>query len=220
MRNGPARRAGWAANALLLLTTLMLASCSVVPGADLPPPQLYILSPKSTYDPNMPATKWQLAIEVPLAEAGLNTARIALRHDPLSLEYFERANWIDTAPRMVQTLIVESFENSRKATAVGRASIGLRSDYTLVSELRAFQAEYDGKAAPSVRVRINVKLIKMPQRTIIGAMSVMRTAPAPGTRMEDVVLAFDDALGKALRQIVDWTLRSLPPMPAANAEGG
>ena len=219
MRTGPARRTGWPAMALLGLLALPIASCSVVPVADLPPPQLYILSPKSTYDPGMPATDWQIAIEVPIAEAGLNTARIALRHDPLSLEYFERANWIDTTPRMVQTLMVESFENSKKATAVGRASIGLRSDYTLVSELRSFQAEYDGKAAPVVRVRINVKLIKMPQRTIIGAMSVMRTAPARGTRMDDVVLAFDDALGKSLRQIVDWTLRTLPPS-TAKPEGG
>ena len=219
MTTGPARRAGRAATTLLGLLALPLASCSVVPGADLPPPQLYILSPKSTYDPGMPATDWQLAIEVPIAEAGLNTARIALRHDPLSLEYFERANWIDTTPRMVQTLMVESFENSKKAAAVGRASIGLRSDFTLVSELRSFQAEYDGKAAPTVRVRINVKLIKMPQRTIVGAISVMRTAPAPGTRMEDVVLAFDDALGKVLRQIVDWSLRTLPP-PTAKSESG
>ena len=37
--------------------------------------------------------------------------------------------------------------------------------------------------------------------------------------MEDVVLAFDDALGKVLRQIVDWSLRTLPP-PTAKSESG
>jgi cholesterol transport system auxiliary component len=197
--------------AMLLLLAAPLASCSVVPGASVPPPQLYVLSPKSTFPPDMPRTDWQIAIEVPVADAALNTARITVRHDPLSLEYFERANWIDTAPRMLQTLMVESFENSKKAPAVGRASVGLRADYTLVSELRAFQAEYDDGAIATVRIRMDVKLIKMPQRSIVGTVSVMRTARAHGTSIDNVVLAFDDALGKALRKIVAWTLTTLPP---------
>lgn len=210
---GATRRALCAA-----LLCLPFAACTVLPGADGPPPRLFVLSPKSTYDPNMPRTEWQIGIEVPLAEAGLNTARIALRHSPLSLDYFERANWIDSAPRMVQTLIVESFENSGKTFAVARASVGLRSDFVVVSELREFQAEYEGTPNPTVRVRLNIKLVKMPQRVIVGAINVERQAPAAGGRLEDVVLAFDDALGKVLRQTVDWTLRTLPPKPR-DAEG-
>lgn len=195
----------------LALLAMPLVSCSVVPGANLPPPQLYVLSPKSTFDADTPRTNWQIAIEVPTADAALNTARIALQHTPLSLEYFERANWVDTAPRMVQALMIESFENSKRASAVGRGSIGLRADYSLQSELREFQAEYNGQAAPLVRVRMIVKLVKMPQRMIVGTYSVMRTARAHGTQMADVVLAFDDALGKVLKHVVEWTLRTLPP---------
>lgn len=213
MRNGCVRLA------TLLALGLPLMSCSVVPGANVPPPELYVLSPKSTFDPKMPKTDWQIAIEVPIADAALNTARIALRHNPLSLEYFERANWIDTAPRMVQTLMVESFENSHKAPAVGRASVTLRSDYTLVSELRLFQADYNGGPKATVRIRMNVKLIKMPQRSIVGTMSVTRSAPARGTSIDDVVLAFDDALGKVLRRIVDWTLTTLPPSTGKSENG-
>ena len=59
------------------------------------------------------------------------------------------------------TLLVESFENTGKIVAVGRQAIGLRSDFNLKSELREFQAEYFGGAKiPTVRVRINTKLIK------------------------------------------------------------
>lgn len=201
--------------ALAGAVALLTASCTVVPGADAPPPRLFVLSPKSTYEPDMPRSDWQLAIELPIAEAGINTVRMALRHSPLSLEYFERANWIDIAPRMVQTLIVESFENSGKTTAVARASVALRSDYTLLSELREFQAEYNN-AIPTVRVRLNLKLVKMPQRVIVGALNIERTAQAGGTRLEDVVLAFDEALGKVLRRTVDWTLRTMPPKDAAS----
>jgi cholesterol transport system auxiliary component len=47
--------------------------------------------------------------------------------------------WVDTAPRLVQTLLVESFENSRKIIGVGRQSVNLRTDYALIIDLREFQ---------------------------------------------------------------------------------
>ena len=48
--------------------------------------------------------------------------RIALHRASVELEYYARANWTDLAPAMIQTLVVESFENSGKIVAVGRFS--------------------------------------------------------------------------------------------------
>jgi cholesterol transport system auxiliary component len=94
--------------------------------------------------------------------------------------------------------------------AVARSSVGLRADYSLLSDLREFQAEYNGSDAPAVRVRLNFKLIRMPQRVIVGTTNIERSVKAAGTRLEDIVLAYDDALGKVLRRMVEWTLQSLP----------
>ena len=194
--------------AILLLVTVGGCTTSLLPGADSDPPRLYVLTPKSTFSKTLPSVSWQLVVQVPVAEAGLNNARIALRHNPISLEYFARANWIDTAPIMVQTLLVESFENTAKIVSVGRQSVTLRADYSLLTELREFQAEYDGKQAPKVRVRLNAKLVKMPQRTIIGAMNIERVERAAGSDMEAVIGAFDTALGKTLKRVVEWSLRT------------
>ncbi len=192
---------------------MMLGSaCSVLPAIQ-PPPRLFVLSPKSTFSADLPKVNWQLTVEAPIAEAGLNTARIALRRSPVSLEYFERANWIDTAPIMVQTLIVESFENSNRIVAVARQSVSLRADYSLLSDLREFQAEYDGQSTPLVRVRLSAKLVKMPQRTIIATLTAEHTARAKGTDFESVVWAFDAALGKSIKRIVEWALTTVPSKP-------
>ena len=190
-----------------------LGSCTgnLLPGANNDPPQLYVLTPKSTYPKDLPSAEWQLTIDVPVAEAGLNNARIALRQSPISLEYYARANWIDTAPIMVQTLLVESFENSGKIVSVGRQSVTLRPDFSLLTELREFQAEYFEAGLPNVRVRLNVKLVKMPQRTIIGARTFESVERAKGTALPSVVSAFDVALGKVLKRIVVWTLQTAPP---------
>ncbi len=208
LRTSHVRRRNLLAGAIMMLGS----ACTVLPAIQ-PPPRLFVLSPKSTFSADLPKVNWQLTVEAPIAEAGLNTARIALRRSPVSLEYFERANWIDTAPIMVQTLIVESFENSNRIVAVARQSVSLRADYSLLSDLREFQAEYDGQSTPLVRVRLSAKLVKMPQRTIITTLTAEHTVRAKGTDLESVVWAFDAALGKSIKRIVEWALTAAPTKP-------
>lgn len=209
-------------NAVLAVSLIGMGACtSIIPGADRDPPKLYDLSPKSTFAKNLPRARWQLVVEPPIAAAGLSSARIALKRHLLRLEYYAQAAWTDTTPTMIQTLIIESFENSRKIVSVGRTSAGLRSDFVLQTSLREFQAEYSNKgltekamkksenkgaAGPTVRVSMNAKLVKMPERTIIASRTFDHVVIANTNGMEDIVAAFDDALGKALKRIVGWTL--------------
>ena len=197
-----------------------LAACVEFPVGKEAPPRLYVLTPKSTYPDSIPKADWQLLVETPVSPAGLNTARIALQDSPVELRYFEYANWIDFAPKMVQALIIESFENSAKIVSVGREQIGLRSDFVLKTELREFQAEYEDKLpagtkelgpnapAPWVRVRLNAKLVKMPQREIVAHQTFERRVRAQENRMNAIIDAFDDALGKTLKSVVVWTLET------------
>ena len=192
-----------------VLAAVVLAGCAgMLPGGGAPP-QLYTLSPKSTFAADLEVITWQLVVEVPIAAGGLTTPRIALKTKPIELQYFASARFTESAPEMVQTLLVESFENTGKIVAVGRQAIGLRSDYNLKSELREFQAEYfGGVEIPTVRVRINAKLIKQPQRVIIASQNFEQRVKAAGPKMAEVVAAFDEALGKVLKGVVEWTLRS------------
>jgi cholesterol transport system auxiliary component len=202
----------------LVAALAVAAGCSIdLPGGG-EPPRLYVLTPKSTFPKNLPTAEWQLLIETPVSAAGLSTARIALQDSPIELRYFTRANWTDFAPKMVQTLMVESFENSERIVGVGREQIGLRSDFVLKTELREFQAEYTEKLPdrvatisastkpPSARVRINVKLVKMPLREIVASATFESKKLAKSNTMKDIIGAFDNALGSCLKSVVVWTL--------------
>lgn len=190
------------------LPAAAVSACGVIPTLQ-PPSQLYRLSPKSTFDDDIPTVGWQLGVEPPLAPAGLNSSQIAVMRGELTMDYFARAKWVDTAPSMVYRLLVESFENSEKIIGVGRSGVGLRSDYELQTELREFQAEYlEGATIPKVRVRINCKLVKIPQRIIIASHSFESMREAPDNRMESIVKSFDLALGSVMKKIVGWTLKS------------
>lgn len=183
----------------------LAAACQVqVPGQG-PPPNLYRLSPKSTFGEELPHVDWQLVLETPLANAGIDTTRIALQRSPMQIEYYARSQWSDRAPLMIQTLMIESFENSNRIVAVGRDVVGLRADFLLKSELREFQVDYY-EGPPRAHVNISARLVKMPRRAIIGSETFEATVPAESDNIVAVIDAFDEALGKVLRRLVGWTL--------------
>jgi cholesterol transport system auxiliary component len=197
--------------AIIVSAAAVTTGCGGLPFGK-PAPDLYVLTPKSTFSADLPNVDWQLTVELPLADAGLNTSRIAARKSAVSIDYFQAANWIDTAPRMVQTLLVESFENSNQIIGVGRQSSSLRADYTLLLELREFQAEFkDGQKTPSAHVRLNAKLVRLPQRIIVATKNATSTTKAKSGALIEVVKAFDESLGDVLKDIVEWGLTAVPP---------
>ncbi len=195
---------------LLPIAGLTVSCTSLIPGQG-PLPDLYRLSPKSTFDPKLPTIPWQLVLEQTSANASLNTTKIALQREANQMEYYANAGWVDKAPIMVQTLLVESFENTGKIVAVGRETIGLRSDFILKTELREFQTLYFGDK-PTVRVVINAKIVQMPRRTIIGSQSFEANIPASSDQLDAIIAAFDEGLGKVTKKLVEWTLFNADPL--------
>ena len=196
--------------ALVLSLALGLAGCSAALTST--PPSLYVLQPKTTYDTNLPTVGYQLVVTVPDAPQSLDSARIALARSPTTIDYFASSAWTDRAPVMIQDLLVESFENTRKIVSVGRDTSGLRADYVLLTDLRDFEARYyEGTdKPPQVRVRLTAKLIKMPEREIIGGLDAVKLADAGHNDIDSIVSAFGEATGNAMKMIVQWTLRTAP----------
>ena len=191
---------------------LLLGGCQLINAAE-EPTDLYTITPKSTFEPDMPAVFWQLAVEEPNASAYLNTSRIAIAQSATSSDYYAKTGWTDRAPLMVQTRIIDSFENSHKIIAVARESIGLRANYVLQSDLRNFEAMYIYGKPPIAHVRIVAKLVRMPDRQIIGVGSFERCVRARADKVPKVVEAFDQALGSVMKRLVAWTLKAAPSRP-------
>jgi cholesterol transport system auxiliary component len=192
------------------LVCLVLAGCAALEFANRQPPSLYSLTPKSTFDPDLPETGARLSVEVPTATAGLNTSRIALRPSPTTLEYYARASWIDVVPVMVQNLLLESLDNVAKVDVLGREVVGVRADYALLTHVREFQAEYENPDQPPlVRVRLQSRLVRLPRRTSLVATSAEHTVRARGTAVPDIIKAFDEAFGKVSKRVVEWTISAI-----------
>ena len=174
-----------------------------------PAPHLYRLTPKSSYPANLPHPSVQLLVDVPLAPAGLDTGRIALSRSAVSIDYFADSEWIDRVPLMVQTALLDSFENSKAVTAIDREAVGLRADLILRTEIRHFEAVYSlPNGAPEVWVAISARLVNPTGRDIVANASFERRQQAKNNDIAQIVLAFDEALGGVMEDIVVWTVRN------------
>ena len=196
--------------AAALAAAFAASACQgLIPGASRDPPRLYELTPKSTFDPALPRVRSQLVVESPESASGLQTSRIAVKQKPTTLDYYARSEWTDLAPRLVQTKLIESFENSGKIVSVGREGSGLRSDYILKSELRHFEAQLYETEKPLIRIVVNVKLVRMPAREIVANRSFERTVKVDAADIDKLVEGFDEALGGVLKRVVEWTIREM-----------
>lgn len=196
----------------LVLVALLwgaVLGCSILPSSG-PVPDLYTLTatPSAGLDP----VEWPLAIEEPVPTGGLGTDRIAVRPSPLELRYFSKVRWAERVPRMVQTLLIQSFQDSGAFPAVTRQPIGLHRGHSLRTELRAFEVEKFAKGqAPLVRVAITAQLVTLPREEIVATKTWEARRVAQGSEMVAVVAAFDEALDAVVTEMLTWVAGQTVP---------
>lgn len=191
----------------VLLGLALCAACAGLPKQG-PIPSLYALTPKSTFAADLPRVTRQIALALPVTSRALDTDRIATRPSPHEYRYYKDVRWSGNLTAMLQTLLLESFENCGAAAAVGREASILRADYLLLTDIREFQTDDFGPDSPKANVRVSFKIVRQPEARIIDAQIFSAEIHA-GSGAEAVVTAFDQALGSVLKQGVDWSLRRI-----------
>ncbi|HXP31727.1 MAG TPA: ABC-type transport auxiliary lipoprotein family protein [Stellaceae bacterium] len=196
---------------LLVLAGLALlpVGCGGLLPPPAPPPALYRLSPANIAREGGAPLQLQLLVEAPTAPAAIDTTRIALSRGPTSVDYFADAAWTDRAPRLVHALIAEALESAGRIEAVARDTLELRADALLLSDLRHFEAEYHGGGPPAIRIEIDCRLVKMPERSIIATRSFAAEVAAGTNETAAIVDGFNEASHEILRQIAPWAAASL-----------
>jgi cholesterol transport system auxiliary component len=189
------RRRGLLGVAMALLS-VPLAACG---GGS--PLETFDLS-ATTFSSGAARGRGQLVIAEPVATSPANSDRIVVRPTPESIATLKGAQWTESLPHLMQTRLVQSFENSRGVRAVGRPGSGIDADYTLVSEIRRFEIDV---AAQEAVVELSVKLVSERGGRVVAAG--LFNARAPGSASDGAAAAagLDAALAKAMHDIIVWT---------------
>jgi cholesterol transport system auxiliary component len=195
--------------AIFAATVLALGGCAKLFTTE--PRPLFQLNAPVDFPVALPRTSAQILIDAPYAPEGLDTRRIAIVRAANGLDYLADGDWADRAPAMVRAVLVEAFENSKAAAAVGPNTLDLRADYEIEGDLRHFEAIYDSQdpktaAPPTVWVGLAVKLVKLPERKIVAQTLLSAKQAAAANATPQIVAAFNGAIANVARQVAQWTL--------------
>jgi cholesterol transport system auxiliary component len=196
---------------LAAASTAALSACSGIVGPPEAPP-IYVLRPAVPPAGGGPRVTWQMSIVTPDAPDSLDNTRIALEHPNQTGDYYADAVWQDRLTLLVQSALIDAFQASNRIPAVGRDTDGLKSDYLLQTDIRDFEAIYETPdTAPSVVVRLDVKMVNAHTRAIVKAFSARSEVETTANTVPAVVAAMNQALGEVMTQIVGWALTVPPP---------
>ena len=152
----------------------------------------------------------ELVVEEPVASGALAIERIMVRPAPLQAQYLPDVRWSDTAPIMLQTLLVRALTETGALSSVGRRPIGTAGDYAVLSELTDFQAEVDAEGdGATVRTRITLRIVRERDANVVASRTITAVAPATTTQTDMIIAAFDAATTQLLTDAVPWIIGQL-----------
>src|ERR1700749_897511 len=191
---------------LLAAPLIALGGCSNIIGP-LPASQIYILHVAPGQKKDGSKVHWSLAITRPTAPDSLDNNRIALARDGIQLDYYANAIWSDNLPDLIQTQLLDSFEETGRSERVGREETGLHADYKLLTDLRHFEARYGAPGAPPT-VTITIVAYIMGARTheILSTVVASASRPCAANSVAAVVEAFGLAMAETLDHVTGWAL--------------
>jgi cholesterol transport system auxiliary component len=184
-------------NARVLKLCLGMAAALAVASCGGAPPETFDLSAASV--PGAHRLRGQIAIREPVAALDLDGQRILVRTGPETVAYLSGAQWSDRLPSLIQTRLVQTFENAHLLQSVARAGGGVAADYSLELDIRAF--ELDAKAVQA-DVDIAAKIVSLTGGRVVAARIFKMQVPAGGTSGAQATAALNTALSAVMKQIV------------------
>ncbi|MEM8770599.1 MAG: ABC-type transport auxiliary lipoprotein family protein [Pseudomonadota bacterium] len=186
------------------LSAVLLSGCVGKVFETTPPKPRYLFSAAAMETLEGDPVGWSLVVETPKAARAYDTTKIAVSRTSGRIEYFANGEWAGRAPRVVQTALVESFEDSGRILSVGDANALPLSDLKLQTDLRRIDLDVSNGGAVA-RLDIYARLTNG-RGKIFAARRFQATAPADASSGDDVAAAFETSFETIVVDLVPWAL--------------
>ncbi|MGO4572312.1 ABC-type transport auxiliary lipoprotein family protein [Microvirga sp. 2TAF3] len=177
-----------------LLLTMLAGACAAGP-------------PPTTYDLSAPTSRIhgasgvQVLVNEPAALQALSTQQIIVKDASGAISFLGNGQWSDNLPRLIQTRLINTFENSSQIRGVSRPSSGAVGDVQLISELRNFEIATPSNEAV---VEIAAKIVNDANGRILNGRIFRARVPAAAVDAANAARALDEALSVVMLDIVRW----------------
>lgn len=200
--------------ATLGLAAALLAACSPLGG---PRTEFRVFSPASTVmpDADWPDAGWNLTVMAVAANPVLDSPRVVVRPSAHQVQTYRGVRWADRSQELLETAVVQAFEDSGRLGAVGRMANTARGDFALFMEVRAFEIVYIG-GQPEAVIEVQANLVQL-RGGGVASRRFRHAVAGTSVEIEPMVEAFSEAMSAMSSEVVGWTLVEGNRLRAASA---
>lgn len=200
--------------AILAAAAALTAGCFGGLKEPVPQPLVYrIDAPKLATGAPLAA---DLKIDVGQVAPGLDSSGIATRWPGQRLDYVAGARWAEVLPRLLESALVESLQDSGRLRSVQGDFGRFRATHTLVVEVRRFEADYTNGGLPVAQVELTATIGKMDRR-VLASFTVAASETAAENRQTALVAALDAAFARAAADLADKAFGAIGADAASQA---
>jgi phospholipid/cholesterol/gamma-HCH transport system substrate-binding protein len=171
-------------------------------GPEKAPPLLYDLSAAKDFPAETKPIDGQMSVPDVSALLVFDTQKILVRKVDGTYANVDGGQWADNLPKLMQSRVLESFENAHQLKAVSRPYDQLQPQYRLELGIRNFQISL--AQTPTAVVEFTARILD-DKGAVVGAKLFDAKAPAKSTKAADAVDALNVAFTKAAKELVTWT---------------
>jgi len=194
---------------MIFVVMLLLSACSVLPPVKPKVITYYRLDPQwaAPSAAVVPAGERVILVGTPNANAALNSPRMSYVQRNQTLSYYARSHWVDTPPRMLQSLLTRALESQGSFSAVIQTSGAARAGFRLDTELLEFQQIFI--TTPSeFHIKMRVQLVDVRQRMVVATQIFEAREPATENNPHGGTVAASRALAKLLPELAEFCARN------------
>lgn len=190
-----------------LACVTLLSAC-----AALPPPEAmstYVLDARLAPAARRAAGNAVIAVSVPRARPGFDSAQMAYVRRSHEIEYFTKNRWADTPARMLAPLLVQALDQYGGFRAVVQAPGAVSADLRL--EVEVVRLLQDFETRPSrIRIILRAQLVEVAPRRVRATREFDEAEAAPSDDAYGGVIAANRALERLLGQLAEFCAEQAP----------
>ena len=165
-------------------------------------PRIYDLAAAQVFPGLSKRPDGQLLVAEPTALSLFDNDKVLVRSSTVDKPVVDNAQWPDLLPKVIQTRIVQSFENAQYFRAMGKSPEGTRADFNLLIDIRGFHISAGSEVV--AEVEIAAKIVGADGR-IVDARTFRSTTPLAALDAPLAAKALNDSFAKVASEIVLWT---------------
>ena len=190
------------------VVAVFMSGCAILdPG---PPMAQVILPVRMTPAQEANRMPVQVLVGHPVTDTASGTDRILALTNGYEIKALDSAKWASPVPWIVQRLLIDSLESTRRFAAVGWEESSMETSIRLSTDLRRFYLRYEaGNPVPTVDITLILTLTDLNTSKVFARTIISAEQQCAGNNVKEFVAAFSSAMTKVLGQSNEWAVRKV-----------